>query len=246
MAKAKGKTQNPEAATPANQTPEDKAPAESGKTFQEYPAAQGTIKDEQGTYHSVRLWAPAQKDALRQVEGLKGKFEIQHPETGLREKYDFEMKPKEHKGQKYLTGVVERSEGNDPLVVRMVGIDGPHGRFAALRMAEMHREGDQAQFRDIRGQGGVVRMNEAMTHKFIEKEGQLYETNKIRETLGVEPSALARLEHRDEVEAVMERQSAQDLEREETPDRENAPESAREQQDPGPELDDEDDLGIGR
>lgn len=242
MAKAKGKTQIPEVEKAASPAQESKEAAPTDKTFHEYPAAQGTIKDEQGTYHRARLWAPAQKDALREEGGLKGKFEIQNPETGVREKYDFEMKPKEHNGQKYLSGVVNRGEGRDPLVVRVVGIDGPHGRFAALRMAEMHRDGEQAQFQDVRGQGGIVRMNEAMTHKFTEKEGQLYETERFRETLGVEPSALARLDHRDEVEAVMDRQAAQDLERNEALEQETGLEAP----DSGPELDDEEDLGMGR
>jgi hypothetical protein len=241
MAKTKGKTQIPEADKAASPAQESKEAAPPEKTFHEYPAAQGTIKDEQGTYHSARLWAPAQKDALREAGGLKGKFEIQNPETGAREKYDFEMKPKEHNGQKYLSGVVDR-EGKDPLVVRVVGIDGPHGRFAALRMAEMHRDGEQAQFQDIRGQGGIVRMNEAMTHKFTEKEGQLYETDRFRETLGVEPSALARLDHRDAVEAVMERQTAEDQERKEALEQGTGLEAS----DSGPDLDDEEDLGIGR
>lgn len=241
MAKAKGKTQIPEADKAASPAQENKEAAPPEKTFHEYPAAQGTIKDEHGTYHSARLWAPAQKDALREAGGLKGKFEIQNPETGVREKYDFEMKPKEHNGQKYLSGVVDR-EGKDPLVVRVVGIDGPHGRFAALRMAEMHRDGEQAQFQDIRGQGGIVRMNEAMTHKFTEKEGQIYETDRFRETLGVEPSALARLDHRDAVEAVMERQTAQDQERKEALEQGTGLEAS----DSGPDLDDEENLGIGR
>ncbi len=49
MAKAKGKTQIPEAEKAASPAQESKEAAPTDKTFHEYPAAQGTIKDEQGT-----------------------------------------------------------------------------------------------------------------------------------------------------------------------------------------------------
>ncbi len=184
------------------------------KQFREYPGAAATIKDEQGTYHRVRIWAPPQTDHLREQQGLKGTLEINNPETGHREKQEVEFKPKEHNGQHYLSGVVDRGKDQNSILVRIVGVDGPYGRFAAVRMAEMHKEGDKTQFQEIKGQGGILRMNETMEKKFLEK-GQLYETDLLNEKLGVQPVAIGSRDLREQMEQaeiLRQQESNQELE----------------------------------
>ena len=215
------------------------------KKFREYPSATGTIKDEQGTYHRARVWAPPQKDPLREHEGLKGTLEINNPETGHREKHEVEFKPKEHNGQHYLSGVVERGKDQNPVLVRIVGVDGPHGRFAAVRMAEMHKEGDKTQFQEIKGQGGVLRMNEAMEKKFLEK-GQLYETDLLQEKLGVPATAIGSKDLREQMEQAEMLHQQEQAEPQKAAREAEGQEPGQEQEAQQQEVEEEEDLGLGR
>lgn len=220
------------------------------RKFVEYPGVLGTMKSEQGDFYRVRGWAPTEKESLREAGGLKGTLEINNPDTGQRQKYPMELRAREHQGQHYFSAKVDRGPEQNPILVRLVGVDGPNGRFGAVRLAEMEQQGDRTQFQDVRGQGGILRMNEAMTQKILDKEGNLYEPERIQEVLGVSAAALAPSQHREAILEMLERQEVLEQQVDKHPDIATEPDCGQETDrsipETEPEVEEEEDLGLGR
>jgi hypothetical protein len=164
------------------------ASTETTKKFQEYPALTSTMKDEHGNFHTLRAWSPRPDDPARDADDLRASFALSSPD-GTRERHSFDLKAKAHEGRRYFSGKIER-EGQATLLVRIVGVDGKDGRFAAMRVAEFAKDAQgQSEFIPITGQGGIVRMNEAMADLARVKDP--YEVAVIEHQLDVKVHALA-------------------------------------------------------
>jgi hypothetical protein len=158
------------------------------KKFQEYPALTSTMKDEHGNFHTLRAWSPRPDDPARDADDLRASFTLNAPD-GERERHSLDLKAKVHEGRKYFSGKIER-EGQSTLLVRIVGVDGKDGRFAAMRVAEFGRDDQgQSEFIAIKGQGGIVRMNPALAE--LAKVKDPYEVAVIEQQLDVKVHALA-------------------------------------------------------
>jgi hypothetical protein len=161
---------------------------EANKPFQEYPALTATMKDDEGRFHTLRAWAPRPDDPARDVGDLRGSLVINGPDES-RERHSLDLKAREHEGNKYFSGKIER-EGAPALLVRIVGVDGKEGRFASMRLAEFGRDAEgKTDFIPVKGQGGIVRMNEPMAE--LDRVKDTYEVSVMQRQLDVRPEALA-------------------------------------------------------
>ncbi|MGA7178234.1 MAG: hypothetical protein WBX11_01415 [Thiobacillaceae bacterium] len=163
-------------------------PTEAGKPFQEYPALTATMKDDEGKFHTLRAWAPRPDDPARDAGDLRGSLVINGPDES-RERHSLDLKAREHDGNRYFSGKIER-EGAPALLVRIVGVDGKEGRFASIRVAEFGRDAEgKTDFIPVKGQGGIVRMNEPMAE--LDRVKDTYEVSAMQRQLDVRPDALA-------------------------------------------------------
>lgn len=161
---------------------------DSEKKFQEYPALISTMKDDKGNFHTLRAWSPRPDDPAREAGDLRASYAISGP-GGAKERHSVDLKAREHEGRKYFSGKIER-DGQQALLVRIVGVDGKDGRFAAMRIAEYGKDAQgKGEFIPIKGQGGIVRMNEPMVE--LAKVKDTYEVTTLSKHLDVKVPALA-------------------------------------------------------
>ncbi|MGO9446217.1 MAG: hypothetical protein ACLPXB_15785 [Thiobacillaceae bacterium] len=163
-------------------------PTDTSKPFQEYPALTATMKDETGNFYTLRAWSPRPDDPAREAGDLRASLSINGPGEA-RERHSVDLKAREQDGYKYFSGKIER--GDAPAVlVRIVGVDGKDGRFASLRLSEFGKDAQgKSDLYPIKGQGGILRMNEPMAA--LDKIKDTYEVAAFEKQLDVKVDALA-------------------------------------------------------
>ena len=163
-------------------------PTDVSKPFQEYPALTATMKDETGSFYTLRAWSPRPDDPAREAGDLRGSLSINGPGE-VRERHSVDLKAREQDGHKYFSGKIEQENG-PALLVRIVGVDGKEGRFASLCLSEFGRDAQgKPDLYPIKGQGGILRMNEPMAE--LDKVKDTYEVAAVEKQLDVKPDALA-------------------------------------------------------
>ena len=163
--------------------------SEPGKSFKEYPALVSSLKDERGHFYNLRAWSPRLDDPAREVGDLRASLSVHDGKSSAKTHHALDLMAKIHEGQKYFSGVIDRGD-HPALLVRIVGINGKEGRYAAMRIAALGQDTQgESEFIPIRGQGGTLRMNDQLMA--LSRVKDTYEVAAIEKHLDVMVQALA-------------------------------------------------------